>query len=96
MTQIRQELEFSAKPVTTLDEGKAWINELIRLDMMFHFDDSPDTIITDLGGERLFSDEEAEVVADRVSELYQLDWGVHECPIGYALDQTDDGWRTRE
>lgn len=80
-------------PVTSLDEGKAWIAELTRLDLMFHFEDSPDTIIRGATGAPLFTDPEAAIVAARVAELYELDWGMHECPIGYALDISEPGWR---
>lgn len=75
-------------PLKTVEEGKAFIKALHDADMMFHFEDSPETIITGLSGDRLFSDEQARDVRDRVDELYGMDWKSvgHECPIGYALE----------
>jgi len=36
-------------------------------------------------GERAFTDEEAEQLVKRVDEMYALEWGEYECPIGYLL-----------
>lgn len=75
-------------PLKTVEEGKAFIKALHDADAMFHFEDSPETIITGLSGDRLFSDEQARDVRARVDELYAMDWASvgHECPIGYALE----------
>jgi hypothetical protein len=51
---------------------------------MFHFEDSPETILKAGSYARLFDDLEAAIVRDRIAELYALDWG-SSCPIGYAL-----------
>jgi hypothetical protein len=77
------------EPIGGIDAAKAWIDSLIAADMMFHFEDSPDDIIQGLSGERLFSDADADIVSERVGELYALDWGTFDCPIGYALDQME-------
>lgn len=88
--------ELMRQPIVDLDAAKAFCNDLIAHDMVFHFEDSPDSIIQGVKGARLFTDAEAEVMVDRVAELYAQDWGAHECPIGYVLDMTDGtGWRTR-
>lgn len=72
------------KPIGDIDEGKRWVEALCQSGRMFHFDDSPETIINCASGERLFSDTEAEIIRNRIAELYSLDWG-DSCPIGYAL-----------
>lgn len=88
--------ELMRQPIVDLDAAKAFCDDLIAHDLVFHFEDSPDTIIKGAGGERLFSDAEAEVIAVRVAELYKQNWGEHECPIGYVLDVTDGtGWRLK-
>lgn len=88
--------ELMRQPIADLDGGKAFCNDLIANDMVFHFEDSPETIVKGLSGKRLFSNAEAKVMRERVAELYALEWGAHDCPIGYVLDQTDGtGWRTR-
>jgi hypothetical protein len=82
-----QTVDFTT-PITTLDQAKAWIAALYAADMMFHFEDSPDSIVKGATGEALFTADEAGAVSERVAELYALDWALagHECPIGYALE----------
>jgi hypothetical protein len=72
----------------TIEDGKAFIEALHGADMMFHFEDSPETIIKGRSDEPLFTRTEAKQVRDRVAELYAMDWATvgHECPIGYALE----------
>ena len=73
-------------PITNIDEAYAWIRGLAAADMMFHFDDSPDSIIMGRSDERLFSDADARVISARLNEVYNLyPWGQHLCPIGIAL-----------
>ncbi len=87
-------VDFKA-PITTLDQGKAWIEALEAADMMFHFEDSPDDITRGNTGLPLFDEEEAKDVRKRVEELYALDWSLvgEECPIGYALTFRDPDWK---
>lgn len=81
------------RPVSSLDDAKAWIQELQDKGLMFHFDDSPDTIGNFDNGHingnwvPLFSPKDARIVSARVGELYNesFDWSPHGCPIGYAL-----------
>lgn len=80
--------------ITTVEEAKAFIAGLVALDMMFHFEDSPKTIISTVTGGRLFTDEEAVLVRQRLEEVYGFDFGDEDCPIGYSLDLTNPGWRT--
>ena len=83
-------MNFST-PITTIEEAKAFIENLNAADMLFHFEDSPETIISGKTGVELFTAEECPMVRVRVGELYDLDWSVsgHECPIGYALEVMD-------
>lgn len=78
-------------PLTTVEAGKAWIESLHAADMMFHFEDSPETIISGATGGDLFTPEQCPLVRKRVAELYSMDWSTvgHECPIGYALEVMD-------
>ena len=78
------------RPITNLDEGKAFVEELHRTDNMFHFEDSPDSVChQDSLGRQVwsFTPEECSHLTLRVAELYDLDWKPtgEECPIGYAL-----------
>lgn len=72
-------------PLTNRGEAMLFIRSLQEADMMFHFEDSPETIINGITGQRLFTDEEAVQVRARMEELYSFDWSDYECPIGYAL-----------
>lgn len=81
----RSKLNF-AKPIKTLEQGKAFIRYLNDAEMMFHFEDDPADIITLSTGKPLFTAAEARLVAKRVADLYALDWPKeYDCPIGYAL-----------
>lgn len=62
-----------------------FIRSLQEADMMFHFEDSPETIINGLTGRRLFTDDQVPLVNARMEEVYSFDWADYECPIGYAL-----------
>lgn len=78
--------ELLRRPVSTLDEAKRWIEDLLALDLMFHFEDDPFTIEIGISGVALFTDDEAVEVRRRQGELYSLAWPEEfQCPIGYAL-----------
>jgi len=74
------------KPITTREEGEAFIALLHANSLMFHFEDDVWDI---LWGEAADAPTDVEIAALdlRRNELYegQFDWGEHECPIGYAL-----------
>lgn len=76
--------------ITTLAQGKAFIEELYREDALFHFEDDAAEIGNQVDGQWVdkFTAEQAEKLNKRVEELYELDWSEagHECPIGYALE----------
>lgn len=72
-------------PIETLDDGKRWINALAVAGLLFHFEDSPDSIVTGLDGKPLFEPDDVPLIERQVAALYRLDWG-DSCPIGYALE----------
>lgn len=75
------------QPIESLEDAKAFIEELQRNDLMFHFEDSPADVIDHRTGKPTFKPAEAEKLEERLEELYEQDWESigHECPIGYAL-----------
>lgn len=73
------------QPITTIDEGKRWIRDLIAAGLLFHFEDDPAEILGGPDWAPLFDPEEAAIVRERVAELYSFDWA-DSCPIGFALD----------
>lgn len=85
-------MDFS-KPITSLDEGKAFIEALHASGNLFHFEDSPEDCGNTIDGVWVpsWTPEEAAMLSDRRDELYDLDWAPagHECPIGYALEVMD-------
>lgn len=74
-------------PIRDLDDAKRWIRDLCAAGLDFHFDDSPETIVSGRTNEPIFDEGGAEIVRARLLELYDFDWGpVHECPIGFMLE----------
>lgn len=78
------------KPIETLDDAKAWIDELVRRRLDFHFDDSPETIEIGLSGFRLWHDDDCAMISDQRDALYCFEWGEYDCPIGYMLAKIDE------
>lgn len=79
--------ELLRRKISSLEEAKRWIEDLMGLGLMFHFEDDPFDIVIGISGVALFSDEEAVEVRKRQVELYLLDWPPeYQCPIGYALN----------
>lgn len=80
-------------PIESFDGAKAWIQELQDRGLMFHFDDSPETIGNYSGNSLdgawvdLFDESEAAIIRERLNEVYSpdFDWSEFGCPIGYAL-----------
>ena len=65
--------------IETVEQGKAFIEELHKKNKLFHFDDSP----YDIG---CFSSFEAYHVDFRMTELFKLsDWGEYQDCYGYAM-----------
>jgi hypothetical protein len=79
------------RPVTSEDEAKAWITELHAQGLMFHFDDSPETVGTFVGGQwrDLFTPEQCVIIRARLDEVYHFEFEGYDCPIGYALHVMD-------
>lgn len=79
-------------PLTSIEEGKAWLKALHDADMAFHLEDDPGDIIRGSTGEPLFYGDEAEHVRLRVSELYGFDWVADgfSCPLGYLVHLEGD------
>jgi|TARA_R110001583_G_scaffold11711_1_gene52655 hypothetical protein len=74
-----------------IEQAKAWIEKLVDAGKEFHFDDDPHEVI-DYGKRdehgvcaRVFTDDEADLICKRLDEMAGMDWGEHECPIGYVL-----------
>jgi len=74
--------------LTRLD-GMAYVRSLFEAGQEFHFEDDPAEVIHVHSGARLFPDEIAAFVRRRVTEMYSIDWGAHECPNGFALTLTE-------
>lgn len=77
-------MNFERK-IETIDQAKGFIAGLMEQDRDYHFDDDPKEVIDYSTGERAFTDKEAEQLVKRIDEMYALEWGEYECPIGYLL-----------
>lgn len=71
------------RPIRNLETGKRWIEDITAAKMLWHFDDDLSTIIWGEGIQLSVMDEC--ILAKARDDLYDLDWGYYECPIGYAL-----------
>lgn len=60
---------YMQAPISTTAEAVAFIYALHADDRLFHFDDSPETIVNMHSGARIFSEEECDAVATRVAEM---------------------------
>ena len=72
--------------ILNITQGVAYIMELQRNDLLFHFDDDP-AEVTNCGvtGHPTFTPEEATQIKCRMDELFALDWGVFEDPHGFVV-----------
>lgn len=69
------------KKVKTIEDAKAFIDELCRCEKMFHFDDDPCDV-------ECFTPLEAHYVTLRMDEVMyndEFDWGEHQDAYGYGL-----------
>lgn len=73
-------------PLTSIEQAKAFIADLMATDKIFHLEDAPSEIVNGFGVP-IFTEEEAANMELRVEELYSFDWEAEgfECPIGYVL-----------
>jgi len=82
---------FIHKLITDRQEGESFIALLLAEGLMFHFEDDVHDVLWSAGNAP--TGPELDALDARRNELYQLDWGGHECPIGFALtlmQQMDD------
>lgn len=63
---------YMTRAISTVDEAKAFIAALEADGKLFHFDDSPETIVDCLTGLPTFTAEECEYIDRRVSELFSV------------------------
>lgn len=73
---------FYSEPITTLDEGKAYLDTLYKVALTYHLEDDATDILWPKGK---VTEEMAEALNDRSDELYELKWEEFGCPIGYLL-----------
>lgn len=86
--------EFKVPFAGDVEKAKRFLRHLQDNDASFHLDDVrelTDDYVTDgeapCGGPNyLFAEDEQDLVRHRVDELWDLDWGQHECPHGYMID----------
>jgi hypothetical protein len=82
--------ESFKQPITSRAAACRFIELLVASNLAYHFEDSANSIGNTVNGEwvRTFSDEEAEIMDERVNELYYsgFNWDrFGGCPIGYQL-----------
>ncbi len=69
-------------PIQSLSDAEGFLFELDQLGLALHLEDSPDTVIDSRTGKPLFTPEEAQLMAERVKEVFEH----MEDPIQYLLD----------
>lgn len=74
--------KFMQTVILDADGARAYIDALHKAGKLYHFDDSPESIYEIGSGARTFTDEEAEAVAARTWELFDIPGF---CPFEYAL-----------
>jgi len=78
-------------PIFTVEQAKAWITELVRLDLDWHMDDGPGTQVFTfpdrLKGVPVFSKAAVCLLEERQAEVWNDDfnWGRDGCPNGMVL-----------
>jgi L-fucose isomerase-like protein len=72
----------SVKSKMTLEQAKSFIDQLGKQNLIYHFDD--DAVECLMSSTTL---ERAKEIQKTVNQIYasDLDWGKHDCPIGYCL-----------
>jgi hypothetical protein len=63
---------YMLQPIKSTGDALKFILALEAADKLFHFDDSPDTIVEAGSGARTFAEAECEPISDRVEELFSL------------------------
>lgn len=76
-------------PITSVEEGKSFLDALVAEGKMFHLEDDFRDIPSGQGN--LFTEEECASLDMRIPELYALEWAEYDCPIGYVLAKETEG-----
>jgi hypothetical protein len=63
-------MEFT-KPLTSQRDAQKFFRDLHAADLMFHPEDDPATIVNK-DGERIFTDAECPLIAERIAEAYEF------------------------
>ena len=71
-----------------LQEAKDFLAKLENEGLMYHLDDDAVDCLS-----QVTSPERAEQIQKTVDAIYsaKLDWGKHECPIGFSIHLTNKG-----
>jgi len=72
---------FYSRPITNLEEGQTYLRALHGAELMYHLEDDATDIMWSDGD---VTDGMMQAFNDRSEELYELDWGKFECPIGFV------------
>lgn len=80
-------------PIKSREQAETFLKALSKGGYDYCFDDDPDTIMKGHSGDRLFTDEQASHMRQRLAEMNTLDWGEHDDAQGYLLDIENPGWR---
>ena len=59
------------KPLTSQRDAQQFFRDLHAADLLFHPDDDPATILNQ-AGERIFTDEQCPLIAERIAEIYEF------------------------
>jgi hypothetical protein len=103
---IPLETDMHRAPIRNVYQAMKYIQFLIKTDQMFHFEDSPESIVSIATGEPSFPEFLWEDISNRVRDMYALDWSIMgtECPIGgyfllgplpFHYEEQEGGWAWR-
>ena len=74
------------EPVTSLEEAENLLTYLHKNDLAFHPEDRPHGIVRIGDGSRLFDQEEADALEQRMDEIYAQEWPLGHDPCSFLLD----------
>lgn len=57
-------------PITSANDAEAWFFDMDQQGLVFHPEDDPSSIVRNIDGVRLFTDDEAAALRDRIDECY--------------------------
>lgn len=75
---------YMHKAIRTADKATAFVKALNADGKLFHFDDSPETIVSCASGLPTFTEEECELIDLRVAEMFAID-GFNPFEVALAL-----------